>query len=223
MYFPRLLWLSLALLMTVPYLALAETRYISDELRVPLRQTPCGNCTIVHRGLVAGTRLDLEETRDDWGRVTTSSGLSGWLPLQYLVAKPIARDRLNHVQEQTGQLTQENTKLKGQLVELEDTFAKLETDYMKLQEHSADLEVELSSVKKLSANTLGLQEQNEELIKQTRILQSKVDVLTAAKDQLQRDASQKWFLYGGITVFLGALITLLLPQFKPRKRFSEWG
>ena len=30
------------------------------------------------------------------------------------------------------------------------------------------------------------------------------------------------FLYGGITVFLGALLVVLIPKLRGRKRFSEW-
>ena len=34
-------------------------RYISDEFYVPLRETPCRRCKIVHRGIKSGTELKL--------------------------------------------------------------------------------------------------------------------------------------------------------------------
>ncbi|MDA9983783.1 hypothetical protein N9E29_01625, partial [Porticoccaceae bacterium] len=41
--------------------------WVSDEFLVPLRSTPCARCTIVHRGLKSGTKLQLLEMVDGWG------------------------------------------------------------------------------------------------------------------------------------------------------------
>ena len=38
-----------------------QPRYVSDEFYVPLRETPCSRCKIVHRGLKSGTNLMLIE------------------------------------------------------------------------------------------------------------------------------------------------------------------
>lgn len=216
---PHLLALLLALFSTA---TLAENRYISDELLVPLRKSPCSSCTILHKGLVAGTKLTLEATENDWARVTTEGGLTGWLPLQYLVEKPIAKERLNAAEANTRKLVDGNQKLKSRLTELEAAHTELQSQYSTLENHNAEVESELSTLKKVSANALAMQEQNEALIKENRILQSEVDVLTATRDQLSRDNTQKWFIYGAIAVFLGAILSALLPQLRPRKRFSEW-
>ena len=200
----------------------AETRYISDELRVPLRKSPCGSCKIVHRGLIAGTKLHLLSTENDWAQVTTISGLTGWLPAQYLSARPIAKQRLSAAEANTNKLLEENAQLQKALSEIEETAAEQGQQLTQLLARNEELENELTSIKKLSTNALNLQEQNETLIKDNRMLQSEVDVLTATRDQLSSDSSRKWFLYGGITVFLGAVLAMLLPQLRPRKRFTEW-
>ena len=219
---PTFARLLLLLLLTTPAWA-AETRYISDELRVPLRKSPCNGCAIIHRGLVAGTKLTLNNTENDWASVTTSSGLSGWLPLQYLVSKPIARDLLNAAEANTRMIAEENADLKNRVSELESSLNEVEKQNAELSLTNKDLETELLAIKKLSSNALSLQEQNETLVKQNRMLQSEVDVLTATRDQLSNDNSRQWFLYGGITVCLGALLTVLVPRLRPRKkRFSEW-
>ena len=199
-----------------------EVRYISDELRVPLRNSACSSCAIVHRGLVAGTRLTLHGVENGWANVTTSGGETGWLPEQYLVAKPIARDRLDAAQANTRMLSEENADLKNRVTTLEEQNEKLAQENASLTQQTKELETELLTIRKVSGNAMALQDQNEELIKQNRMLQSEVDVLTATRDQLASDDSQKWFLYGGITVCLGALLAILLPRLKPRRRFSEW-
>jgi|GEM_PF-2657354 len=118
-----------------------------------------------------------------------------------------------------GALAEENAALKARLAELEE----LEALFAELEQRNRELETELSTIKKVSANALALQEQNEILIKENRILQSEVDVLTATRDQLSNDNTRKWFLYGAVAVFLGALLAVFIPQLRPRKRFSEWG
>lgn len=201
---------------------LAATAYISDELRVPLRSSPCGTCAIVHSGLIAGTSLSVLEKGDEWSQVRTGNGLTGWLPSQYLTEQPIARDRLARVVERNQALENENTSLKEQLGTLEQAQASNETDLAESITTRQELEQELAALKQISGNALTLQQQNEELVKRNRMLQSEIDVLTASRDQLLRDNRQSWFIYGAVAVFLGALLTLLIPRLKPRRRFSEW-
>ena len=76
--------------------ATAETAYISDNLTVPLRSGPSNANRILHRGLPSGTRLEILARDSDSGfvQIRTDRGTEGWLPAQYLVDEPIARDRL---------------------------------------------------------------------------------------------------------------------------------
>lgn len=211
------------LLLALPALAQAQTRYVTDELRVPLRSSPCATCTIVHQGLTPGTELTVVNTENEWTRVTTAQGANGWLPNHYLVDTPVAPGREAAIDANTDTLKAENIQLKNELGELQVAYDALEAQYTLDKETISGIEVELSTVKKISNNALTLQEQNEELIKRSHMLQSEIDVLTASRDQLQNDNTQRWFMYGGIAVFLGALLAVLLPRLRPRRRYSEWG
>ena len=211
------------LLLALPTLSLAQTRYVTDELRVPLRSSPCATCTIVHKGLTPGTELTVINTENDWTRVTTSKGANGWVPNHYLVDTPVAPGREAAIDAKTNTLKAENIKIKNELRELQVAYDALEAQYSLDKETLSGIEVELSTVKKISNNALTLQEQNEELIKRSHMLQSEIDVLTASRDQLQNDNTQRWFMYGGVAVFLGALLAVLVPRLRPRRRYSEWG
>lgn len=215
--------LCAALLTAASVVAMAQTRYITDELRVPLRNSPCDTCTIVHPGLTPGTSLTLVDRENTWARVTTRDGASGWLPELYLATEPVAQGHLAALDASNNTLKAENSKLKNQLTEITAAYDELEQQYATDNETLSTIEVELSSVRKMSNNALALQEQNEELIKRNRMLQSEIDVLTASRDQLQSDSTQRWFIYGGLAVFLGALLAVLLPRLKPRRRYSGWG
>ncbi len=214
--------LIIALLMATSALATAQVRYISDEPRVPLRDAPCATCAPVHPGLVPGTPLTVEDSENGWSRVVLEDGRGGWLPSHYLASRRASDARFENLDASSQSVREENIQLRNQLSELTSAHEELQRLHGETRELLTNLEVELSTVRKLSANVLGLQEQNEELIRRNRMLQSDIDVLTASRDQLQGDHRQKWFLYGGLTVVLGALLAVLLPGLRPRRRYSEW-
>lgn len=201
----------------------AKTLYISDELRVPLRTGPGGGYRIIHQGLPSGTELNLIESNNDgWSHITSAGGLDGWLESQYLTDQLIARDRLARVESRLQVLEKENAALKKQLGESQTASRSLESELQATQVQSRDAEAELTKIRQISANSLNLHEQNQELLKRNRMLQSEIDVLTAVREQLEDNETQRWFMYGGLAVFLGAMLTVLIPRLKPRKRFSEW-
>lgn len=201
----------------------ASTQYISDELRVPLRKSPCGSCAILHRGLRAGLRLNVLETEDGWSHVTTPGGLDGWLESQYLVKKPIARTLLAGALKDQETLKNDNTALRNSLNQAQQTLEQLRSELATVQETNRIAVSELAEIREVSADALNLYTQNAELLKQNKMLQSEIDLLTATTEQLSRNNSQKWFFYGALAVVMGALLAVLLPRLKRRRRgYSEW-
>lgn len=216
----------LILLLFSSFAVQAETRFITDELLVPLRSSPCGRCAIIHQGIKSGTALEVIELgkgeQEGWAHVRTRSGLQGWLPSQYLVAEQVARVRIEAVENKLNALQQENQTLNQALTETRQQAAQLEAELQSLSEQNTDIDSELRRIKQVSANALNLERQHQELLKRNGMLQNEIDVLTATNQRLQRRDSQTWFLYGSMSVALGALLTVLLPRLKRRKRFSEW-
>ncbi len=202
---------------------IAETRYISDEFRVPLRSSPCSSCAIVHRGLKSGLALTFIEEQKDWSHIKTADGLEGWMPSQYIVKEPIARLRVEKAEERANILQQKYTQLQEQVADLERSNAELSSRGETLRTRNQAIHEELAILKKVSSSSLELQQQNQELLKRNKMLQSDMDILTARAEQLQAVHTQKWFLYGALAVFMGALLSVLIPRFK-RKRggYSEW-
>ena len=193
----------------------ADTAYIIDQIVVPLREAPCSNCPVVHRGLRSGTPIKTLETTDDWSRVETGDGLTGWLPSRYLSAEPIAREQLAALQA-------EIERLKA---------ASQEQDPSRAAEISGDSAT--TDPEALTGNPLALGDmpedvrdlyaQNQDLLTRNKILQSEIDVLHATKEELQSNDVQRWFIFGGLLVALGAFLGLVLPLLKPKRRgYSEW-
>ena len=90
------------------------------------------------------------------------------------------------------------------------------------QDNQKSLATELAEIREISADAITLSEQNQQLVKNNHMLQRENDSLKANVDDLQKDQRNESFLYGGLTVFLGAILVILIPKLRGRKRFSEW-
>lgn len=201
----------------------AETVYISDEYRVPLRSSPCPRCSILHQGIKSGTALTLVETNSEgWSHVTTRGGMDGWMPSQYLQKEPSAREQLEAMKSRLASAETQTGELKQRLAELQEENGQLTSQLDEIQGNNQDISSELQSIKKISSNAIAISQQNRELLERNGMLQSEIDVLKASNERLATNERNTWFLYGAIAVVMGALLTLILPRLKRRKRFSEW-
>lgn len=212
----------LALLLAAVQAAAQGTRYVNDEFTVPLRESPCPNCKIA-RILSSGMKLNLIESQDNWAHVTTENGTEGWLPEQYLVEQPIAKIRLEQVTAKLDSLQKRNQELEAILAELRQQSKALRGQLDTSEGSKEDLARELAHITEISSDALALNQQNQELVKQNHMLQRDNDVLQANLDDVQKDRRNESFLYGGITVFLGAILVVLIPKLRGKKRYSEWG
>ena len=201
----------------------SSSLYVSDQFEVPVRQTGCNNCTIVHSGLISGTEvITLEGDADGWTRIRTQGGIEGWMPSRFLVNEPVARELLVTTTESVEQLTAENALISQQMDNLLDELYAMGLSVESVVQESED---GLTSVPvmQISGDIIGLNSQNEELIRRNQFLQQEVDILTARNDRLEDSSWRTWFIYGAAAVLSGAFLSILLPRLMPRKRYSEWG
>jgi SH3 domain protein len=196
--------------------------WVSDEFLVPLRSTPCARCTIVHRGLKSGTQLRLLEMVDGWGHLITNRGVEGWMEEQYLVDQPIARIRVEQQQKELAALRKRNAELDKIVTELNQASKAVRGELDSSQDDQKSLATQLAEIREISSDAITLSEQNQQLVKNNHMLQRENDSLKANVDDLQKDQRNESFLYGGLTVFLGAILVILIPKLRGRKRFSEW-
>ena len=200
-----------------------ETRYVADEFFVPLRETPCPRCKIVHWGIKSGTQITLTNLRDGWGLVETSKGYKGWMEEQFIALTPSGKELLEISNTELVRVKSDAEQLNKTVSELEKDIIALEQTVSELMEDKQVLNRQLADVVGLNSDPVALNEQNQTLVKQNHILQSDNDVLIAEVEILENDRRNQSYLYGGLTVFLGALLVVLIPRLKGRKRLSEWG
>ncbi|TNF91170.1 MAG: TIGR04211 family SH3 domain-containing protein [Gammaproteobacteria bacterium] len=191
--------------------ARAETVYISDTFAVPLRSGPSNSHRILHRGLPSGTELTVLE-RDDEGqfaRVRTTRGTEGWIPQQYLVAEPIARDRLDEA-------SREIERLSGLVEEREAEIAQLRQAGARTWE---EIEAGAQPGIRGPAGASAASPDERRLMELNERLRHEFERLAAERDELKSSARQRWLLIGAGIMLAGIAIGAIL---KARPRRSAW-
>jgi SH3 domain protein len=212
----------LALLLVLgPLSAFAATMYISDQLTVPLRRGPSNGHKIINAALPSGMALEVlgEDSASGFTQVRTPNGTEGWVPTQYLVDQPVAKDRLavatKRIETLEAQLksTRENYQdVRGARTEVEGRASDLAKENQKLQ-------AELAEIRRVSATALTQFEENKQLKTDNESLQTQVTQLTEQVRTLERNSMLRWFLAGGALVVIGLILGAWI---KSRPKRSSW-
>ena len=121
---------SLTLLVwSIPVLSLAETVYVSDNLRVGVRAEP-NNSIAPHGVVITGMSLEVLERSNGFIKIRNASGVEGWIKDSYTSAEKPAKLELTAVQAEQAKL---QTQLATQDKLLRDANAKSEALTAKLK------------------------------------------------------------------------------------------
>jgi SH3 domain protein len=183
----------------------AETRYVTDLLKLPLRTGASTEYKIL--ALVeSGQQLEVVEPGDNWSRVRLANGKEGYVLNRYLVAQPTSAVRLEQLQgkytalrqqataliEENNRFKEENKTFKSSVDSNEKALVKLEADYKELKAGAAEF---LSLKKKY-------QEVSTKLAEQTK----RANTLDKELSGLEMNQYIKWFLAGSGVLLVGFII-----------------
>ncbi len=196
--------------------ALALDRYISDVVYIPLHSEKNAKSSILQKGLVSGTKVDLirEELGTDnnlWSLITTGEGTQGWVRSQNLSDKPTAALRLANLPTASRNaltLQSENLELKQQLTQVQQEYQQLLGD--------------TESMRQAATTAVNLQDDNKRIHTEYQLLQTRVDVLTAENEQLRKNDNYTQWLYGAALMVSGVFLSFILQGLGRRKRKSDW-
>lgn len=135
--------------LNMPDALAAEYVYISDNLRVGVRNDPAGSDLPI--GVVfTGMRLEVEDRSDGYVKIKTDKGLSGWIKDIYVTEKAPAIIQLNQLQDKY-------EKLKQEVSQGTDTSGALEKANVALNEQLDELKKERSEWQRERAKVLATQ------------------------------------------------------------------
>lgn len=205
-------------------MAIAETRYVSDIIYVPVRSGPGIQFRIIYSKLRTGMQVESIETSPDnaWTQIRTRSGLEGWIESQYLLEQPTARQRLGEVETQLAQARESARTLQAELDSLRSEHDQTRQQ-MSVQASERDMyQEEYANLKMLSADTIEINDRYRELLAKHEMMQTECDALRAENDRLKADRVITHWLVGAGMVLGGMLLMIIMPVLIPKKRSSDW-
>lgn len=212
----------LALLLVLgPASAFAATMYISDELTVPLRRGPSNGHKIINAALPTGLALEVlgEDKAAGFTQVRTPNGTEGWLPTQYLVGQPVAKDRLAAATKRVEALEAQLKSTRENYQDVRGARSEIESKANELSKENQKLQTELAEIRRVSATAITQFEENKQLKASNASLTTQVTQLTDEVQDLKRNVMLRWLLSGGALVLIGLAIGAWL---KSRPKRSVW-
>jgi SH3 domain protein len=221
-YLIRLLLLA-SFFMLPAMQAWSETRYVSDELSIPMRTGASNKHRIVYFPK-SGTPLTIKETSEDgvYVRVTSPGGKEGWVETQYLMNQASARDRIVSVSKSLEKSRALEKELKQQVKELNAENRELTAQVKQLQREIKSQESSMEKLKRISANPVALANENKTLEDKVSKLTASNKQLSDENDMLTNQSAKDWFILGAV-VSLGSLLFGLLITRINWKRKRSWG
>ena len=218
----RFLCFLLCLSVTLP--ALAETRYVSDQLRLPMRKGGSGSFKI-SRMLPSGTPLEVLSVnrKTGWAQIKTPKGTTGYVLDRYLQDEPVARERIIEIEERLAGLQQAPDQLAAKLGQLQQAHQALIQQHEAITQENDRLTQELAAIRHASENVVRITEERDQLRSETRKLQHEAGNLRQQNMDLGSQSDQRWFLIGAGVLGGGIALGLLLPYLRLRRRSSSWG
>lgn len=203
--------------------ALAETVWLSDELWVNVRTGPGGEYRSL-KTINSGTRMDILEENEEEGyiRVRTENGLEGWLPKRYTQADPTGYIQAENLQAEKEQLQQQLDTLDQKYTDLLADKGDVNGELESLRTNNAELTKELNRIEAVSENAINLDSQYQELAEEHARVKNELDVLKAENASLREHNDNQMLYAGGLLIFVGIVLGVIMPRLSSRRRKDGW-
>ncbi len=211
----------LSVLISEPVFA-KTVRYVSDELKIPLRSGASNKHRII-KFLRSGTALTVLSNEDKFTEVETRDGKSGWVSTDDLMNIPSGRDRLAAANKQFSTSAEQIKALKSTIAELKSGLKEVKNEKDSLQNERTNLSNSLEDLKITAANPLSLSKKNKQLKKELDKVRDNEAMLEKDNQQLRSNVMQEWFLIGGAVSIGSLLLGLIITRINWRKKRDSWG
>ena len=188
----------------------AETRYVTDSFKLPIRSGGSANNRIV-RMVPSGTPVEILETNDEgFVKIRTSDRMVGWMQARDLMNEASPRDRVLQLEGRVTVLEEENQTLRGE-----------NQSVSTIRNNLSQCSTQLSEIRNTASQTLAIDEANRQLQQEMSTLREQMERLEQQNSILRNDTSRNWFLAGAGVVFSSLLLGFVIPLI-PWRRKRRW-
>lgn len=204
--------LTFVLLFAAVSAAVAETRYISDQLVITVRSSNTDKYEVLTTLLTASPVEILEEDKT-FVKVRTAKGIEGYIRKQYISKALPKAIRIARLQEQNAKLEAQLAKQQQDFQETSDLAVNrqvqaesLTGDLNKTRKELEKVSADYAELKVRSASVLDLTAERDQLLTDNGQMLSQLTVLQEENSSFHRSNMIQWFLAGGGVFFGGWLI-----------------
>ncbi len=211
-------------LLLVSLAAQAETRYVTDQLKITMRSGESAKHRIV-KMLPSGTPVTVLSNNPATGysKVRLADGKTGYVLTRQLLTQPVARDRIVKLEARIKELEASPGELSAKLAKLSREHNDLQQEHTALQQEKNRIQRELEELKRTSANAVQIAQERKSLRKQVATMSRDLANQEQEIRELKNSSTQRWFLIGGGVLFGGIILGLLLPHLRVKKHRDSWG
>ncbi len=198
--------------------AMAESRYVTDELKITLRRGESTSHKVI-KMLPSGAKVEILSINDanGYAHVRTQDGTEGYVLARMLKKERIARDKLAAAQKKLAALRANPDKVRKELDSTKQELEQVSSAYSALQQQNEKLGREAASLRETSASAVETAAQRDKLASENAALTAQVAELKKFKENLQNDEFRRWFLVGAAVMFVGIILGLVLPKMRRRR------
>jgi SH3 domain protein len=193
--------------------AVAQTRYVSDDMTVMLR-TGKGENFRITRMLKIGTPLVvLEDDDQNYLMVRTPGGEEGYVLKQYIteetpkatIITQLTRER-DRLKATLANLEGDRSGLAGEMTQLRERVAGLEQELAKAEADLSTVQGQYSELQNKSKNVVELTAERDRLLAENTRFATDIGTLREENESLLLTGMIQWFLAGGGVFFFGWMI-----------------
>lgn len=211
------------LLLLLPGLLLADTRYVTDIAKITLRTGESTSHRII-RIIPSGTRIEvLSDNKDSGYSKVRVKDQTGFMLTNKLMKQPSARSKLATLEKEIQELKAAPGELRKNLANLQKQHRELRAAHKELQSIKQEQEKELQSIQRTASNAIRISSERNELRQQVASLTRKLADLKQENQDLSNEATRDWFLIGAGVIIAGILLGLILPHLRFQRRRNTWG
>jgi SH3 domain protein len=213
--------LILAASQTVHLPSPQSATYVSDALEIPLRTGASERYKVI--GSVHScypiTVLKVDATKG-YTQIRTPDGVKGWLPSAKLTQTLSSQEQLTSALQELEQLKSRYNNLQQHVDRAVDKRDAEAVSYPQLYEESLRLRQQMAEYRKVSADTVAVDERNKTLQEQAVTLERELRTARQENQTLRNDNNNMRFLTVSIILVI-CLLMVAAPRLRERKR-AQW-